>query len=47
MLKVYFETNTTAYLVATFETEELYLKCLPVLEAAAEEAGYTVTEECT
>lgn len=43
-IKVYFETSTTADLVATFETEELYMKCLPVLEEAAKEAGYIVTE---
>ena len=44
MIKVYFESNNHAELVATFETEELYIKCLPSLEAAAQATNMIVTE---
>lgn len=35
MVRVYFESNSHAELVATFESEELYNQCLPILEAEA------------
>lgn len=44
MLKVYFESKTHAELVATFETEELYIKCLPILEEEARKTRMIVTE---
>jgi hypothetical protein len=44
MIKVYFETTTSAYLVAIFESEEMYFACLPILEKRAEKEGYFVTE---
>ncbi|QQV91447.1 hypothetical protein M1M25_gp017 [Tenacibaculum phage Gundel_1] len=45
MIKVYFESRNHAELVATFETDELYNLCLPILEAAAGEQGMIVTEK--
>lgn len=52
MIKVYFEstkdgqTSSGSYaeLVAVFNSDELYNKCLPALEIAASEADYIVTE---
>ena len=44
MVRVYFESYLHAELVATFETEELYNQCLPMLEAEAKKQGMTVTE---
>lgn len=44
MIKVYFESNQHAEVVATFEDEELYTLCLPVLEAEAKKARMIVTE---
>ena len=39
MIKVYFESNSHAELVATFESEELYIVSLPALEKKAKEQG--------
>jgi len=44
MIKVYFESNSHAELVATFETEEIYAICLPKLEEKAKESRMIVTE---
>ena len=46
MVKVYFETpdNSYAERVATFKTEELYIACLPILEAEAKKQNFIVTE---
>ena len=44
MLKVYFESKAHAELVATFEEEELYIKCLPILEEEAKKQRMIVTE---
>lgn len=44
MVRVYFESNSHAELVATFETEELYNQCLPILEAEAKKQRMIVTE---
>jgi hypothetical protein len=44
MVKVYFESSSHAELVATFESEEIYLLCLPVLEKKAESQNMIVTE---
>lgn len=44
MIRVYFESNAHAELVATFESEELYMSCLPTLERLASEQGMIVTE---
>lgn len=46
MVKVYFETPNHTYCerVATFKTEELYIICLPILEAEAKKQNFIVTE---
>jgi len=44
MVKVFFESNGHADLVAVFETEELYMACLPILEYQAKENRMIVTE---
>ena len=44
MIKVYAESKNHAELWATFETEELYNLCLPVLEKTANEIGMIITE---
>lgn len=44
MIRVYFESNAHAELVATFESEELYNACLPILEKTASEQRMVVTE---
>lgn len=44
MVKVYFEQNGYAELVAVFNNEETYIACLPALEARAKEQGMIVTE---
>ena len=43
---VYFETpnNSYAEIMAQFADEELYMACLPVLEAKAKELGMIITE---
>lgn len=46
MITVYFEkVGSFAEAIATFNSEELYMACLPVLQAKANEMGYVdVTE---
>lgn len=44
MIKVYFEKNGTAEQVATFENEDTYISCLPILTMIAEQSNQTVTE---
>ena len=44
MVQVYFEWNGSTQFVALFHTEELYMQCLPTLEAEAKEQGAIVTE---
>ena len=44
MIKVYAESNNHAELWATFETEKLYLLCLPALEKEANKSGMIITE---
>ena len=44
MVKVYFESGRHAELVATFDSEELYMACLPTLEAEAKKSNMFVTE---
>lgn len=44
MIKVYFESNSHADLVATFSSEDLYIASLPALEKKAKEQGMIVTE---
>ena len=46
MIRVYFESTAHWYaeLVATFESEELYMACLPTLEKLAGDSGMIVTE---
>ena len=43
-INVYFETNSTAELVARFTDEETYMVCLPALEQLAKERRMFVTE---
>lgn len=43
---VYFESGRTSEVVAQFSSEELYMACLPTLEAFASKEGYIVTESC-
>jgi hypothetical protein len=47
MVKVYFETKNGGYceLVAIFDSEELYLICLPALEKQAKENGFDYISE--
>ena len=44
MVKVFFESGSHADLVATFDSEELYIACLPTLEAEAKKSNMFVTE---
>ena len=44
MVKVYFESGSHSELVATFQTEELFIECLPVLTAEAEKQNCIITE---
>ena len=44
MIEVYFESNSHAELVAAFEDDQVYMRCLPVLEAYADECGMIVTD---
>jgi len=45
MINVYFESSTHAELVATFDSEELFIACLPTLEAEAKKQNMFVTEQ--
>ena len=44
MVKVFFECGTYAELVATLTSEEVYMLCVPTLEAEAERLGMILTE---
>ena len=44
MIKVYFESNSHAELVATFESEEVYVLCISALENDAKSKGMILTE---
>jgi hypothetical protein len=44
MVKVYFESGRHAELVATFDTEALFMACLPALEKEAAKHNMIVTE---
>ena len=45
MIKVYFESKVASELVATFESEDTYMACLPALEKQCKDEGYDrVTE---
>lgn len=44
MIKVYFESGRHAELVATFESEIVYMACFPILEVLASEQRMIVTE---
>jgi hypothetical protein len=45
MVKVYFETNAHANLVATFENEAIYSKVVNRLEKVAKQLGYDKVTE--
>lgn len=40
MIKVYFETNSTAELVAIFNDDDTYMKCLPGLKRLQKEGRW-------
>ena len=45
MIRVYFETDSTSEEVATFESENHYMVCLPILKELARQDGWMrVTE---
>lgn len=44
IVEVYFESKNHAELIATFQDEKLYIKCLPVLELLAKENNCIITE---
>ena len=44
MIEVQFTTNSTSEVVATFEEEALYIRCLPILMEVAAESRMIVTE---
>ena len=44
MVTVYFEKNNNAEVVANFDSEQLYLVCLPALEAEAKKQNKILTE---
>lgn len=46
-ITVFFESNSHAEMVAIFESEQLYMACLPALQQYAAERGMTVTESTT
>jgi hypothetical protein len=43
---VYFERGMASHVVAQFDSEEMYMACLPALEKEASKGGYIVTESC-
>ena len=43
-VKVYFENGCYAELIATFQSEELYMLAVPALEAYAKENNLILTE---
>ena len=45
IIKVYFEGKNGSELVATFESEDVYLKCVDLLEAIAWANGYDSISE--
>lgn len=44
MIEVYFESKIHAEIVATFDTEDLYIQCLPILEAEAHQSRMFITD---
>lgn len=44
MVIVYFENDTYSEVVAIFDTEELYIKCLASLQEEADRLGMRLTE---
>ena len=44
MIKVYLENGIYAEKIATFQSEIIYYKCLPVLEKIAKENKMFITE---
>lgn len=46
-IKVYFERNWSAHIVAVFFDEETYATCLSALEAKAKAQGYELSESVT
>ena len=44
IIEVYFESKSSSELVATFNDEEIYMTCVPVLEKLAKEHRMILTE---
>ena len=44
IIKLYFESNSTAELVATFNDEEIYIACVPALEKLAKKHKMMLSE---
>jgi hypothetical protein len=44
-IKVYFETESCAILIATFSSEELYIACFSILEEKCHSLGYKYITE--
>jgi hypothetical protein len=44
MIKVFFDYGSATELVATFETEDVYIKCLPILKEIAKECRGEIVE---
>jgi len=47
IIEVYFESKSSAELIAQFNDEEIYMACVPVLEKLAEEHRMILTERIT
>ncbi len=45
MIKVYFENTVASELVATFESEDTYMACLPALEKQCKDEGWNRVSE--
>lgn len=45
MIKVYFESTVASELVATFESEDTYIACLPALKKECKEQGWSWVSE--
>ena len=43
-VEVYFESRNSAEMIATFQNEGTYIKCLPILELIAKENNCIITE---
>ena len=44
LINVYFESNISAEMIAQFNSEEIYMACIPALEKLAEINNVILTE---